>query len=280
MREKNSLGYCQDPSGKCCTGVVVFMKRLIEKEERFKQLLGEQSCDIGAVYCFDKVESTMDVAFDMPDSMVPDRTFILAESQIRGRGRFDRQWHAGAGSVHFSFILIRFDFRIPYSMAAAFAVYRAFRHHTDQVKLKWVNDVLWRNEKKVSGILTEERGGRTVMGIGVNLNNRCLPPLLREVATSYYLETGCEIDRDTFTVLIVVELLNLLTALRTEGIEVVLEEWEAESGIVNQKVKVVTASGDYLGVVQGIHRETGALILLTGDRIIEVYDGSLFYCEK
>lgn len=253
------------------------MERLLKKEKKMIKLFGERVCEIGAIYCFDDVSSTMDVAFELDETMLKDKTIVIAESQTHGRGRFDRPWYSGYGSVIFSVILLQFDFRIPYSMLSAFAVYRTFRRMTDRVRLKWVNDVLWENGKKVCGILTEERSGRTVIGIGVNLNNRYFPPSIVEYATSYYIETGTEVEREVFTSRTIMELFDILERQRMEGIESVMGEWEIESGILNRRVRVVTPSGECTGVVQGVNKKTGALELLTEEGPRELYDGSLFY---
>ena len=253
------------------------MKRLFKKEREMIKLFGERACEIGAIYCFDAVSSTMDVAFELDETMLKDKTIVIAESQTHGRGRFDRPWYSGYGSVIFSIVLLQFDFRIPYSMLAAFAVYRAFRRMTERVRLKWVNDVLWENGKKICGILTEERCGKTVIGVGVNLNNRSFPPSIKEYATSYYIETGTVLDKEVFTSRTIIELFDILEKQKIEGIESVMGEWEIESGILNRRVKVLTPSGEYSGVIQGINRKTGALELLTEGGLRELYDGSLFY---
>lgn len=255
------------------------MKRLLKKEKEMMNLFGEGACEIGAIYCFDNVSSTMDVAFELDETMVKDRTIVIAESQTHGRGRFDRTWYSGSGSIILSIILLQFDFRIPYSMLAAFAVYRTFRRLTERVRLKWVNDVLWENGKKVCGILTEERNGRTVIGIGVNLNNRSFPPSIVEYATSYYLETGRQVNLKVFTSRIIMELFDIFKRQRMEGVESVMREWEIESRMLNRTVRVVTTAGEFLGVVRGINRQTGALELLTEKGLREIYDGTLFYLE-
>jgi BirA family biotin operon repressor/biotin-[acetyl-CoA-carboxylase] ligase len=162
-------------------------------------------------------------------------------------------------------------------MLGAFAVYRTFRSLTDRVRLKWVNDVLWENGKKICGILTEEKNERTVIGVGVNLNNRFFPPSIGDYATSYYIETGNELDKKVFTATIILELFDILRRQRIEGIGELLGEWEIESGILKRSVRVITSTGEFTGIVQGINRKTGALELLTEEGIIELYDGSLFF---
>src|SRR5207249_1577616 len=62
------------------------------------------------------------------------------------------------------------------------------------VDIRWPNDLLI-NGKKVCGILTEmnaelDRLHSVVLGIGINVNHREMPPELRGIATSLRIETG------------------------------------------------------------------------------------------
>ena len=251
------------------------MRRIESREEELKKLLGKLRRDIGQVYWYDTVKSTMDVGFDIAD--VSDMTIVVADRQTRGRGTKGRQWFSTAGSLFCSLVLTRFDIRLPYSMIASYAVCRAFRRYNGKVRLKWINDVLWENGRKISGVIAEERSKRTVIGIGANLNNLRLHNKIKNTATSYRRETGECIDIAGFLRDVTDELLSILAVVQDEGIENVMAEWESDACIKNRRVRIVDGVRELTGTAIGIDRRTGALILSTEKGEVPVYGGSLFY---
>lgn len=251
------------------------MRRIDDKEKYLQELLRELQCDVGPVYWYDTVLSTMDVGFELPGAA--DRTVIVAERQTRGRGRYERLWYSEEGSLYCSIVLTRFDIRLPYSMIASYGVYRAFQKYAARVKLKWINDVLWENGRKISGVIAEERGQRTVIGIGVNLNNLKFHKKIESTATSYRRETGKCIEVAEFLKDVADEFFSLLSAVDKDGIERVMAEWETDASVRGRAVRIVTGSRELLGTSTGIDKKTGALLLHTKEGDVKVYEGSLFY---
>ncbi|MBN2322737.1 MAG: biotin--[acetyl-CoA-carboxylase] ligase [Spirochaetes bacterium] len=251
------------------------MTRNSGKEGRLSALLKELPYDSGTVFWYDSVDSTMDAAFSLEE--VEDRSIIVADTQTTGRGRKGRRWYSNEGSLACSVVLTRFDIRVPYSMLASYGVYRAFLKHGGTVALKWINDVLWKNGKKISGVIAEERRGRTVIGIGVNLNNRELSREVEGVATSFLKETGRYLDPQLFLRDMAGELFCILDSTERDGIEAVMGEWEKDSGIRGRYVRVVDGSREYAGRAVGIDRKTGALLLETPAGKIQVFEGSMHY---
>ena len=251
------------------------MTRNTDKEKKLAVLLIGLPHDTGTVYWYDSVESTMDAGFALGD--VEDRSIIVSDVQTTGRGRKGRRWYSNDGSLLCAVVLTRFDIRIPYSMLASYGVYRALLRHGGTVTLKWINDVLWKNGRKVSGVIAEERRGRTVIGIGVNLNNRELAPEVASQATSFRMETGREVDLLLFLRDMAGELFSILDSAESDGIEAVMEEWEKDSAIRGKSVRVVDGSREYTGKSAGIDRKTGALLLQTPEGEIQVFEGSMYY---
>jgi len=254
------------------------MNRIPEKERKIAGFLSAKGITGLRIYCYSKVKSTMDTAFSLSDSIMSDKTVILADRQTHGRGRFDRTWYDGEGSIALSVILTDYDFRIPYSMVASYAVYKTFLEYTGRVQLKWINDVLWENGKKVSGVLTEERAGRTVIGIGVNINTLRFPRELIGIATSYHIESGKILDTEEFTGALISNLFGLLEDIQTNGIEPVLTKWENASKMKGRNVQVVLDNGTKCtGRLKGLDKKTGSLILETNHEELEIYGGSIFF---
>jgi BirA family biotin operon repressor/biotin-[acetyl-CoA-carboxylase] ligase len=250
------------------------MKRLADKERVLSDMLRSQQLLIGPVIWYDTVPSTMDVAFRVGGSNPMHYTLVVTDTQTRGRGSHGRRWRSSAGDLHLSVLLTEFDFKVPYSMVASYAVYRTLRRYTERVRLKWVNDVLWDNGKKIAGALTEEKAGRTVIGIGVNVNSSLPARAVRDRATSFFQETGRRIQLAAFLVTIVKDLKALLDTVHGSGPGKLLSQWEADSCMVGRSVIVENGEKFYQGIVSEIEKSSGALVLeCDGERRI-FYDGS------
>jgi len=251
--------------------------RLKDNEHRLKARLVQRSVHVGELYCFDWVGSTMDAAFALDGPV--DRTVIVAHEQKQGRGRWGRPWSSEPGGLYTSIILTDYDPDIPYSMLASHALLRTFQGLGVGARLKWVNDVLCGKNRKIAGVLTEERGGTSVIGMGVNVNNREFPSDLRGHATSLFLESGKEVDIIDLLCSILHTLLPMVDRAHSGEIEELLANWEEEADLKERRVKLTGDYGDLFGMVRGINRKSGALLLWVDNEIREVYEGSLFYLD-
>src|SRR5262249_7991354 len=164
----------------------------------------------GVIVRLDTVDSTQSVAFALAERGADDRTVVVADQQLEGRGRRGRSWRAPAGTSLLASIIVRP--RLPQallstlSLTTAVAAAEALRRVAKvEARLKWPNDVLVAG-KKVAGILLESRmsggaGGKssvvTIIGVGINLGQREFPPDLAAGATSIALETGQAPSRES-----------------------------------------------------------------------------------
>jgi BirA family transcriptional regulator, biotin operon repressor / biotin---[acetyl-CoA-carboxylase] ligase len=139
-------------------------------------------------------------------------TVAVAEEQTEGRGRLGRSWLSPPGTNILCSLLLEPPVELPrlpeLSVVAGQACAETIAELTGlQPTIKLPNDVLI-GERKVAGILAEARGGRVILGIGINVNADPveLGPDLRAPATSLSAELGRPVNR--------VELLaSLLAAL-------------------------------------------------------------------
>lgn len=115
---------------------------------------------------------------DHPDQPAPHGAVMVAERQTAGRGRRGRSWDTTHGTLVFSVLLTRNLRGGPLTladlplmpMAAGVAVQRA----AGVGGLKWPNDLLAPDGRKLAGILLEadlrgEEARRAVLGIGINV---------------------------------------------------------------------------------------------------------------
>jgi len=99
---------------------------------------------------------------------------VLAASQWSGRGQLRRAWISPPGNVHAALALPadwpagrQFASELTPLLVGLMLV-AGFEALGVAVQLKWPNDILY-EEKKVCGILIEERGGLLIAGVGANL---------------------------------------------------------------------------------------------------------------
>ncbi len=122
---------------------------------------------------------------------------ILARMQTAGRGRFQRTWISSLDDSLTCSILFwdEINHPKPHLLGMATAIAAAGAIHC---QLKWPNDLVIA-KKKVGGILTEvmstPQGDKiTVVGVGINLNQRTFPEEIQDRAISLYQAHGQVFD--------------------------------------------------------------------------------------
>lgn len=110
---------------------------------------------------------------------VAELTTVTAEFQMAGKGQRGNSWEAEEGkNLLFSFVLYptfleaRRQFIL--SQIVSLAIKEELSRWSDDITIKWPNDIYWKN-KKISGILIENdlvgpRIARSIAGIGININ--------------------------------------------------------------------------------------------------------------
>ena len=176
------------------------------------------------IMTFSSLESTQDHIKHNLDSL-PDNTVIVADTQTKGRGRFERQWISPKGGLWFSILKKDIDPESAhmYGFVAATAVAQALKDLGFHPEMKWPNDINI-DKKKVCGILVESitdsssHKTNTIIGIGININNK--PPL--ETSTS--LKTISGTDHDLINML--TSILDNFSAL-SKGINNIVIQWKS-----------------------------------------------------
>jgi len=152
----------------------------------------------------------------LSDGSAPDRSVLVAESQVAGRGRLDRTWVSPPGAgLTFSVLLrppvplLRWGW-LP--LLAGVALYEAVGAVSGvRVALKWPNDLLAGTGPdpalfgKVAGILAQTSAEAVVIGIGINVCT-ALDELPVESATSLALCGAPTLDRRELLVAILARL--------------------------------------------------------------------------
>jgi BirA family transcriptional regulator, biotin operon repressor / biotin---[acetyl-CoA-carboxylase] ligase len=231
----------------------------------------------GVVVRLDTVDSTQSVAFTLAERGAADRTVVVADQQLAGRGRRGRAWRAPAGTSLLASIIVRP--RLPHSLLStlslttAVAAAEALRRVAGvDARLKWPNDVLVA-DRKIAGILLESRVGAdlvTIIGIGINLGQREFPPDLAATATSVALENGRAPSREAVLTALLEEFDVWRARLEGEGFAPVREGWRRLNDTLGRQVTVDAITG----VAVDLDTD-GALLIDVGGSIKRVVAGAV-----
>lgn len=130
----------------------------------------------GNIYICGEAASTMDAARALiDDQLLAPWDSIMAVSQQKGRGRKGDTWISPPGNVYGTWYWPypaeggqAAQWRGVSSLIAGDLLVNALVEMGVAAKIKWPNDVIV-NDRKICGILVEDRGGHLLVGIGLNL---------------------------------------------------------------------------------------------------------------
>jgi BirA family transcriptional regulator, biotin operon repressor / biotin---[acetyl-CoA-carboxylase] ligase len=172
-------------------------------------------------------------------------TVLLADSQLKGRGQYDRSWYSEPGKN----LTFTIGFRpgsperlALLTLASGWAIIRAIqKRFGQQCSLQLPNDVLI-SGKKVAGILTENifnglKLDRMLIGIGFNVNQTEFPAGL-ERATSLQLLLQNPVPREEL-------MCDLL-----ESIEEAYQKWKKrEPDLSHQVSRSISGYGEWVNIL-------------------------------
>ncbi len=216
----------------------------------------------------ERVASTNDEAGLLARAGAPHGTVIVAEEQTSGRGRYGRSWHSPPGDNLYLSVVLRPDLAPerapPITLAGGLGVADAVNNAGVPASLKWPNDVVVTG-RKLAGVLTEmnTRGQQlehVILGIGVNVNARELPPEIAALATSLRLELGREVDREAFMGALLPALERWLDAFFEGGVGALADAWTERAALDGGRVRADAEDGPVEGEPVGLDDE-GALLI-------------------
>ena len=165
--------------------------------------------------------STMEVARHMISvGRMGPWSSVMAVRQTAGRGQRGRNWISPAGNIYAT-VYWRLDdeqsapYRNIASLLAGDMLAYVFRQSGIDAFVKWPNDIV-RNNRKISGILVEEREGHLLVGIGINLVSAPKAAMLDD---DFVLPAAClDPESASFSPLVFWEKLVTMGRARLEGI--------------------------------------------------------------
>lgn len=226
------------------------------------------------------IGSTNDRARELPlECDLP--ALVIAEQQTAGRGRGENRWWTGAGSLAFSVVVdpqalgLSPQLLPRLSLAAAVAVVEAVQPwlSAGRLGLRWPNDV-YLDQRKLAGVLVEQpAAARTVIGVGLNVNNSLAeaPDDVQAVASSLVDLTGRAHDRTELLLAALAALEQHLAELAADPIRYG-RRFQDLCLQVGQTLTVEAGRERVTGVCEGVAAD-GALRLATSTGRRQLYGG-------
>ncbi len=229
---------------------------------------------------YPRVDSTNDIAKSWLLDGAPDGAVVVADEQLRGRGRQEREWHTPPDVALALSIILRpkAEYVSRVNMIGALSVSDLATHvGCDEVGIKWPNDVQV-NGKKASGILVENVWARdrllgVVLGIGVNVRVDFAATEIQDLAISLEDVTRARLDRAELIRKLLERIDHWNQLIATND---VFQAWKKRLNTLGNCVTIDGATGIAVDVT-----EAGALMVETEEAgIHQVYAGDVFVIAK
>lgn len=239
------------------------------------------------IISYKKVDSTNDIAYSLAEKGLKEGAVIIAEEQVKGKGRQGRTWVSPPkGGIYLSCILKPAMAPAEISkitLLVAVAVAKAIRGATGiDAMIKWPNDILIGHDK-ACGILTEmkaEQDGISfiIVGIGINVNTsaRSLP----KGATSLKLALkgagkGEDISRVDLTRHVLEALDEYYIVLQERGFGPIIDEWKEMSSMLGARVKVSLPNRTFEGQAHTIDPDGSLVVRLDSGVLQKISSGDI-----
>ena len=246
------------------------------------RLEGDTPIGVAGVTYLGSLGSTMDEARALARAGAPEFSAVLSERQTAGRGRRGRAWQSPAGSGLYLSLVLRPN--LPLSslgllpLLVGACLRRAIHAQTGfSGLLKWSNDLLTPDGRKLAGVLLEseiEDGTAkfVVLGIGVNVRVQDFPPDLNAAALE---EFTAPVNRKAL-------LSTILTELRVqyqrflETPSSALELWRSHNGTLGRAVRVLLPDGSsWDGTAVEVSSDGGLQIQTLNGELKTVFAGDV-----
>jgi BirA family biotin operon repressor/biotin-[acetyl-CoA-carboxylase] ligase len=198
------------------------------------------------------VDSTASTNADLlADSTAPDRSVLVAEDQVAGRGRFERSWRSPPRAGLTFSVLLRPPVPMPswgwLPLLAGVALHDAVRTATGvPTSLKWPNDLLATDGRKLAGILAQSAADAVVVGIGLNVSTTAAE-LPVPTASSLALAGATDLDRTTLLIRLLAEFDASYERWTRDGSDGLRTAYLAASSTVGARVEVTFPTHVLLG---------------------------------
>ncbi len=225
-----------------------------------------------AIRYFSQIASTNDVALEWMTSGAVEGSLVVADEQLKGKGRLGRVWYTPPGTAVIVSVILRpkYEALSQVTMLGALAIYDMVKGlGIKSVDIKWPNDVML-NGFKVSGILPEsvwEYGqlAGVVLGMGINVRTNFSNTELALKAISIEPVLGRRVER----IELLADLISRIDywSMRL-GSDALFDTWKSRLVTVGREVRINTAAKEVIGLAIDVDRD-GTLLVRRADGQIE-----------
>ena len=212
----------------------------------------------------------------------------IAEHQTEGRGRKGNKWVSPFGANLYFSLGIELPVGLSVLGGLSLAIGIGLTEYlnkitSQQVKLKWPNDLLCDN-KKIAGILVEASGDSTDtsfinVGIGINWN---MPIKFAEGISQPWINLKeilpASIDRTELMSNLLIELDKTIESFILEGFELFNKRWSENSAFIGKKILIKSKLGLENNIIEGVEQgidKNGAIRVLTEQGEKSFYSGEV-----
>jgi len=190
----------------------------------------------GRVLVFEEATSTQDAAIA---GGLQGGDVCVAIKQTAGRGRRGNAWDA-AGGVALTVVLDECSPMLPIAAGASLAASLGNALPRVQVGIKWPNDIIVEG-RKLAGILIEEREGRCLVGIGLNV----LEPPAADQKTICLIECGFKLGRVEAAQLVINSVFTAVSLSERKAIET----WKQRDTLIGTTQTIASKGMQFTGLV-------------------------------
>ena len=218
---------------------------------------------------FESIDSTNTQSWNLLERESNHGMVVITKNQTGGRGRRGAKWFSKENkSLTFSIILLnhKISNKSLLSLISGLSVIKAIKEISDLTcGLKWPNDIILDN-KKLGGILIEANKKATVIGIGINVNEK-LDELNNEIkeqsiSLNIYNQTLIEIET------LLAHVLNQFEVYCNQNKSEIINDWLEYCVHINKEIKFDNNNGIITAKFKGIGKNGEGIINVNGQDTI------------
>lgn len=249
---------------------------IISWEEELNLKLNQSAKPGWKVFCPQETSSTMDFlkqAWKNNQQLAP--ILVLSQHQNSGRGRQGRKWISSGSSFIATLGLPAGQQDLTaFSLVVAVALNKILNEYNCKTQIKWPNDLLTADGRKISGILIERFENCLSVGAGINIETQEIENSAALSEFTKELPPIPEIAYNFATLLFM-----YYQIFQQHGFTAFYQQYQDNSLSIGSSISVSTASGKLQGLYQGVD-EHGALRVLVGESLKVLTSAEISCCQE
>ena len=232
---------------------------------------------------FQELDSTNNYLKKLGSQGEKENQLVIALSQTGGRGRMGRSFYSPNGTGIYFSLLLHPEFSAEKSlfltvMAAVSVAETVMKYNSNDVKIKWVNDI-YIDGKKVCGILTEgainanKMLDYAVVGIGINVvaPKNGFPDDIKDIATAIFPGNTEKNIKEKIVADVVNKFLDMYNGIDTDFVN----RYKQYSYLTGKEINILSADNTRPATVIDITDDCHLLVKNENGEIEEISSGDV-----